>query len=225
MKPEDSLDLQTKRLGQIVQRAADFVLDLLSTSLQSRFVFHNQRLTVLTVHAVRQIGLHQNLSQDEIHRLEIAAWFHNTGFVREAKNPINSAAAFTNNFLERNGVDIKEKHQIIAAIRHTAHPHKVENLMEQVLYDAKWYFLAASNCKEMLQRMRQELAFQNEIYLDEEWRSYVARMVYGHEYLTEYGFNVLEKQKRRNFYTFRSHHGNDRDAQSPSHVDQNRMIF
>ncbi len=203
MKPEDSLDLPQRRLAKIAERAQDFVLDLLSTTLQSNYVFHNQRLTVLTVHAVRTIGLHENLSHDDIRRLEIAAWFQNSGFVREAKHPINSAAAFANNFLERNGVDIKEKHQIITAIRHVANPQRVENTFERVLYDAKWYFLAASNYKEMLQRLRQELAFQNQIYVDDHWKSYVARLVYGQEYLTDYGINVLERNKRRNFYDFR----------------------
>ena len=193
-------DLHKKRLSTLVRKASHQVLELMEHGLDEQIVFHNQRLTVMTVNAVRRIGIQEQLSEAAICHLEIAAWFLYSGYATDRSQPEESSVMLADQFLSRNAFDKSVRFRILWAMRRSTQPLQIETSFEKVLYDARWFFLAASGYAEMLERLRQELAYRDEIHMSVGWKSHVGKMIFSHEYLTEYGQQELEPLKRQHYY-------------------------
>ena len=63
---QNGFSLTTK----LVDRAAEYVLDLLQENLSPQYVFHNQRYTVQTVHAVTIIGKAEEVTLHDLFTLK-----------------------------------------------------------------------------------------------------------------------------------------------------------
>ena len=150
---ERGFSLSTK----LVERASEHVLELLHEHLSPKFVFHNQRYTVQSVHAVSLISKAEEITLQDQFSLKMAAWFHHTGFIHTVDNHREVSAELATDFLKRFAVDADVIDQVSSIVLQSATAWDVVSLLDMVLYDADFYFLAASNFKEMLDRRKDEM--------------------------------------------------------------------
>lgn len=209
--PKKGLSLSTK----LIERASEFVLELLQESLSPTFVFHNQRYTVQTVHAISLISKAEEMSLQDQFILKMAAWFHHTGFIETTENHRTVSVRLASDFLERYDVDPLTIEKVTSTILHSASAWDVNSLLDMVLYDADWYFLAASNYKEMLDRRKEEIIEIDGSLSDQRWSDFIDDCFIQHQYLTNYGQEFLHNRRRTNYLSYKQ----------TNHFQINREIF
>lgn len=189
---------------KLVERASEYVLDLLQKNLAARYVFHNQRYTVQTVHAVSVISKAEEISLHDQFTLKIAAWFHHTGFIETHKNHREISAEIASDFLRSYEVDREAIDQVAATILQSGSAWDVISQLDMILYDADWFFLSASNFKEMLDRRKEEMIQINGKLSRLQWADFIEECFVQHQYLTNYGQEFLHNLRRLNYLNYKS---------------------
>lgn len=189
---------------KLVEQASEYVLELLQESLSPDFVFHNQRYTVQTVHAVSLISKAEEISLQDQLMLKIAAWFHHTGLTRTAEQHRIASAELATRFLKRYAVEQKIITRIVNVILNSGTAWDVTSLFDMVLHDADWYFLAASNYQEMLDRRKEEMLRINGQLTRLQWFDFIDECFVQHQYLTNYGQEFLHNLRRVNYLNYKN---------------------
>src|SRR5690606_5564461 len=84
----------------IVKQASEYVFRLFKEQLSKKLVYHNYKHTYETANEARQLGELHELSADELQDLELAAWFHDTGYVNEYDGHEEESVRFATAWLE-----------------------------------------------------------------------------------------------------------------------------
>ena len=117
------------------QKAASLLLDLLPDSL----TYHSKEHTVLcVVPAAHRLALAEGLSFEERVLVEIAAWFHDTGFVARYRGHELVSATFAEQFMRQCAYPFSEDHllrvhELIMATDPAVPPR---SLSERIMKDA-----------------------------------------------------------------------------------------
>ncbi|MBK8505337.1 MAG: hypothetical protein IPL46_25930 [Saprospiraceae bacterium] len=191
---------------KLVDRASEHVLELLQEHLSPKFVFHNQRYTVQAVHAVSLISKAEEITLQDQFSLKMAAWFNHVGFIHTIDNHREVSAELATDFLKRFAVDADVIDQVSSIVLQSATAWDVVSLLDMVLYDADFYFLAASNFKEMLDRRKDEMIQIDGGVTDLEWKDLIDECFVQHQYLTNYGQDFLHNLRRVNYLNYKNTH-------------------
>ncbi len=183
----------------LVSRASDFVLKLMAEGNCEHNVFHNQRHTVQAVHAVKEIGLAMNLSDHEQNLIALAAWFQNVGYSFSSSDPRKSSADIATDFMTDYQISTFDRDQVLSCMG-SVHQDNINGLLGKIFNDAYWFFLSSHNHLEMSDRLRQEWAYHDRIFSDQNWKHFITDLFRTHRYVTIYGGAVLEKKKMENYY-------------------------
>ncbi|NND31594.1 MAG: hypothetical protein HKN76_03315 [Saprospiraceae bacterium] len=188
---------------KLVEQAAEHVLNLLSDNLPPEFIFHNQRYTVQTVHAVTQISEAEEMHLHDRFILQIAAWFHHTGFINTNTHHRSESVRLMQEFMQRHEVDEDAINLVSQTIMHSASAWDATTSYDMILYDADWYFLSASNFKEMLERKKEEMVLLHGKLSPLEWSDFIDECFVKHKYLTNYGQEFLNNRRRINYFNYK----------------------
>lgn len=124
------------RSQHLTSSARSTVKQMLLRQLPPGVVYHNYRHTVETVNAARTIGSRTNLSAAEMEILLLAAWFHDTGFVKSAAGHERISAKIASQFLRMHRYPAKKTARVVRCIRATKMPRKPRTVLERILCDA-----------------------------------------------------------------------------------------
>lgn len=164
-----------------------------------KHLFHNYQHTQEVVNAANVIGLHSNLTSDELESAIIAAWLHDIGYEQGSKNHEQSSAAKARQLMESLGAPHKKIVEVEEAILSTHIPQQPRTVVSQVLCDADLFHLSTEQCQEKSEMLRAEWkALGTKDMSTEEWRQENLNFMEGHSYHTPYGQSVLEIGKQRN---------------------------
>lgn len=198
--PMNGFSLSTK----LVERASEYVLELLNENLSPKFVFHNQRYTVQIVHAVSVISKAEEVALNDQFILKVAAWFHHVGFIERKKNHREISAEIAADFLRSFEVEAEAVDQVTSTILKSESPWDVSSTLDMILYDADYYFLAASNYREMLDRRREEMTQIQGPLSALVWADFIEECFVQHQYLTNYGQEFLHNLRRVNYLNYKN---------------------
>ena len=68
--------------GHLVQKSEKYVRDLFKKEMPEYLSYHDIEHTEYVVNQSRIIGQNSGLTEEEINTVMVAAWFHDSGFVR-----------------------------------------------------------------------------------------------------------------------------------------------
>lgn len=142
----------------IVKQAAEHVSSFLSKELTDVYCYHDLAHTQDVVNAVNGIASGMKLTDHEKYILNVAAWFHDIGYVDNPDAHEPTAAAMAAKFLEANKVDSDDVRKVKGCILATKYPQHPSGLLEQIICDA-----------DMLHLGRKEY-FKKSALIREEWR-------------------------------------------------------
>ena len=140
----------------IIREAEEFVTGLLKNETPETYSYHTLDHTLEVVKNAVFIGTKENLSEDEMSILRVAAWFHDVGYIKTYKGHEKESAAMASKFLERQGVDENIRVSVAESILATAFPRNPESRVARVLCDADFMHLAQENYFEQAEKLRQE---------------------------------------------------------------------
>ena len=86
-------------MDNVVKLASEFVTKLLNENLSSEYKYHNPVHAREVFAAVTELGKNSNLSDEELEIIQLAAWFHDTGFVKGYLNHENKSIEILKEYL------------------------------------------------------------------------------------------------------------------------------
>jgi len=182
----------------LIQKSKSYAETVLS-SLTEAYTYHNIQHTKKVAEAAEELGKACQLSDDQTETLLIAAWLHDTGYVKGKDGHEHKAIEDATRLLREWGASDKKIAEVNAAIKATEMPQNPSDIVGQVLCDADLYHLSNGDLFETGQRLRKELELtKDKTFTDKEWISNNLAFLEGHTYFTQYGKTVLEERKRRN---------------------------
>ena len=160
--------------------------------------FHNLSHTKDVVEAVKEIGMHSELTEEEMEACIAAAWLHDVGYRSGMKDHEKQSVSVATELFQRLGTPVGMINMVNNAILSTHMPQQPRSIVDKVLCDADLAHLAGQLCEPKSILLREELQGKGKSFGDDEWKAYNLTFMQQHHYHTPYGQTVLEEGKRKN---------------------------
>lgn len=195
--------MQTK--NAIVQEAESFVTDFFESNIPSKYVYHNLQHTKEVVAACREISKeYEELEAYDLELLELAAWFHDTGYDEGYLDHEERSCGYARAFLRERDFSQQDIQTIIGCIRATKLPQNPNNLLEEIICDADMSHLGNETYWDRCGRVRQELLLTREVMMSEqEWVDFELDFIVNHSYHTDVAQELFDKKKQKHIRQLR----------------------
>ncbi len=185
--------------ANILQKVSAHVQMLLTERLPGWAVYHSFRHTEETVNACRDIGEGMKLAKAELEMVQIAAWFHDTGYTVSVVDHEEHSVEIAQAFLSSREYPSDRIARIGAAIRATKVPQQPSNVMEQVLCDADMAHLGSKRFFEKSNLLRLEIEKRTGGTLnDADWLRTNIDFVSRCQYHTPYARSAFSRRQMKN---------------------------
>lgn len=171
----------------------------LETELAPSLFYHNFAHTYeLVLPAAIKLGKLCGITLEEQKLLEVAASYHDIGFVIQTENHELVGARITAQTLPCFGFNSAQIDAIVGMIMATRLPQSPQNLLEQIMADADLYVLGSDNFFVTSHNLRLELEARGEVSTDEEWYKGQIEFLQNHRYFTKSAKLLREPGKQKN---------------------------
>ncbi len=188
---------------QVVQKAIlesveEYIRKFFEQHISVKYAYHNLQHTINVVNAAKEICILEEVAAEDRELLEIAAWFHDTGYDQGAEGHEQRGAAYATAFLKTNGYPLAAIMTIQNCILATKYPQAPTTLFEKILCDADLNHLGKENYWARCGKVREELALVKELVMsEEEWIDFELQFMQNHEFQTTVGRALYEKNKQK----------------------------
>src|SRR5690554_196291 len=184
----------------LIQKAEDFVFNLLKDNLSSEYIYHNFNHTSRVVNAVKAIVSEEETLEEDKQIVELATWFHDTGYTQGTENHEQKSAVIARNFLRQNNISeevIKKVEELILVTQNCEDP---KNHLEEIIKDADSAHFGDANYLGISELLRAEWKETlNKEYTDLEWAITNRELLLScHRYYTNYAKKNWDKTKNDN---------------------------
>lgn len=184
---------------EILNATINCVRHMLTVQLPEKYVYHNLAHTEATVRAALQIGRGIGLPAMAMWALEIAAWFHDTGYIYGEYEHESVSCNIARNFLVPLSCSEEFITMIENCIKATKTPQNPQNLIEAVLADADLASLGTTHYTQTGNLLRKEWELcSTYVFTKKEWLAFTLTFLQKHSYHTEYAKKIFNAQKERN---------------------------
>lgn len=183
----------------IIREAEKFVTGLLKNETPEGYTYHSLNHTLEVVKNAVFIGTKENLPEDEMSILRVAAWFHDVGYIKAYEGHEKESAEMAVNFLERQGVDENIRTAVTESILATTFPQNPQSRLAKVLCDADFMHLGQENYFELAEKLRQEQKMAGVRKLKKaEFDQESLKLFEDHSWHTAFCRNTLDEPKQKN---------------------------
>lgn len=184
---------------RIVKNAEMYVRGMYETDLKSEFVYHNLEHVEKVMKAALQIATNFQLEKDDFYAVQIAIWFHDTGYLYSSNEHEEKSAELAVTFLKGEKAEedlIKKVEECILA---TKIFEKSPSLISKIVSDADLFHLGTPDFWESNTLIKKEMELRNEEEIpDEKWYERSLQLLKRHRFETEYCKRLLRKGKEEN---------------------------
>lgn len=190
----------TESNEQLLAAARAYVTEIFTHRMPPEIVFHTLEHTEDVVEASSRMADFYQVPEEDRLVLLLAAWFHDVGYsTGTAEGHEDVSVEMARQFLESRHVDSTIVHKVASCIQATRMPQSPITQIEKILCDADLYHLAAEDFKARNQLLKQE----RENLLGQKipkkvWRKNNESFLGNHQYMTDYGRDMLEPKKQEN---------------------------
>ena len=188
----------------ILNTVEDYITQFLKENVPKQYVYHDLTHTQDVVRSCRQMGLAFGLPIDDLENLQIAAWFHDSGYDKGPENHEERSAEYAAAFLENYNYPSQIVDVIKDCIRATKIPQRPVGLLQQIICDADLSHLGEKNYWMRTARVRQELIVtHNKLMTEEEWLDFELAFMIGQNYHTKVAKDMYQKRKMKHIAQLR----------------------
>ncbi len=179
--------------------AIDYALERLREELSPRLIYHSLRHTQHDVMpAARLLAKMSGLSVDDTHLVEVAAAFHDLGFIETYRDHEEASARLAGLVLPRFGFAPAQIEQIVSMILATRLPQSPVTLLEMIIADADLDVLGREDFFERNEVLRQEMARYHQGCDRREWLRNQLEFLQNHCYYTPAARSLRDRTKEQN---------------------------
>src|SRR5258705_8097452 len=114
----------------ILEVAEAYMTSFFKDEVSTEICFHNLLHTKTVIHAVKEIGLHSSLSDDQMEIAILAGWFHDAGYGWKYIGHEDESNRICSRFLEKLNYLPTRIEQVLSCINATRMPQHPLNLIE-----------------------------------------------------------------------------------------------
>ncbi len=202
-------------MENILTEAEKYVQGLLTNDLDSNFLYHSLSHTQRVVKSTRELAKGEAVSEDDAFALELAAWFHDTGYTKGPEDHELHSVKILEGFAKTHQLDSdladKTKHLIMA----TKMDYEPMNTLEKIIRDADCAHFASKSYTEQSDLLREEWeALGANTYSDIDWlKENINFFTKKHHFYTDYAQDNWQKRKDKNLAAlFKSLRKKDNEA-------------
>ena len=148
--------MKMKKLNQLLPDVEEYVTGLFTREWPDGLVYHNIDHTLRVVKNAELIGTHENLNEEEMDIVKIAAWFHDVGYLKQYRDHEEVSIQIAEGFLNGKGVERKHVERITECIRSTVIPQHPADKVSAVLCDADMMHLGMEQYPGIIGKLRYE---------------------------------------------------------------------
>ena len=183
----------------IVQKVEDYVKFLLMEKTPKGNYYHNLDHTKDVVNSAIEIALGEKVNPDELEIIQIAAWFHDTGYCEKPDGHEELSAMFASNFLSEENYSSEKIQEVVHCILSTKVPQNPKNHFQKIMCDADLNHLGRRTFFLRNDIFRMEIEYyKNRKLSDYEWLTMTLNFITGHQYFTDYAIKNFSNQKNAN---------------------------
>ena len=186
-------------MASIVNKTEKWVRMLLQEQLTNDHCYHNLAHTQAVVEAARLLGARHGINAIELENLEIAAWFHDTGFIHTYEDHEEEGKRLATEFLTKEGHPKERIEDIGRLIMATVISYTPIDQLEMIIRDADLSNLGRADYLAVLNGLRHEWEFfRNEIHKNRAWYKLNHAFVTNHQYHTDIARDIYGIQRQQN---------------------------
>jgi len=183
----------------LLEKTKKHCTQILIESRCNQLAFHNSQHTKEVFNNAQQIGTHENLTQEDLEIVSLAALFHDTGNMDCFKGHEDVSAHKASEYLKNIGFEPGKIEKVVKCILATKMPQKPTNLLEEVICDSDLAHLGKENFIAKNRLLREEWSEHLKIcFSNKEWVKLNIGFLETHKYFTSYGKKLLQPQKEKN---------------------------
>ena len=185
--------------NDLLKEVESYVERFYHESISSEYVYHNFAHTCDVVESVQLIGAGYTLSNEELEVLQLAAWFHDTGYDKGPEQHEERSCDHAKAFLQKRNYPSENLRKVISCILATAINYKPQNLIEMIMRDADVSHLGSKLYWDRCSRVREELGItRNMLMSGKEWVDFELDFINNHEFHTEVANELYNSRKKKN---------------------------
>ncbi|NNC93943.1 MAG: HD domain-containing protein [Chitinophagales bacterium] len=186
-------------LEKLAKESEEYARQFLGKHLDENYVYHNLTHTEDVVESSLEIGKGNNLSEEKLQLLEIAAWFHDIGYANSKDEHEKEGSKLATEFLKEKGLSDDKIEVVVNAIMATKMPQSPKSLIEKVLCDADLNSLGSKQFFEKSDLFRSEKEMIHDDNSNEvDWLEEEIKFLDGHKYHTPFAQAKYDRRKLRN---------------------------
>lgn len=187
-------------MSQLIDKALNYITNLLEKELSNNCLYHNLTHTQRVYKSTKEIIENSSISEEDSEILQLAALFHDTGYINGCENHESESVKIATTFLYENNVEsiiIEKVSECILATKFEAEP---KNKLEEIIRDADSAHFAKEYFQEVSELLRQELKYDQSInFSKNEWLTEnIAVLKYKHSYYSDYAIKNWNSLKEAN---------------------------
>ncbi len=180
---------------QLLHETETYITDFFTRFISPEYVFHDLDHTVQTVAAARIIGEGFQLDEPDMLLLQLATWFHDTGYSEGPQDHEDRSVLNAQQFLQGKISDL-ELATVIACIRSTKVPQQPQNRLEEIICDADLSHLGMESYWDRTGKLRQEFILARKTVMSEQdWVDFELNFLLSHDYHTSVAQQLFNKRK------------------------------
>ncbi|MDW5289905.1 Pycsar system effector family protein [Formosa sp. PL04] len=185
----------------LLQQAEFFVCNLFETQLSPKNYYHNIEHTRNVLNMVTRLAEMENCSEQETLLLQLAAWFHDTGYVKIDAGHEEESVKIAHQFMVNSGfsqADLSTVETLILATKMDVIP---DSQLEKIMKDADCAHVASDDFFEISEKLRLELKYKNEQDIPElDWLIKNKSFISNHIFYTKFAQVKLQPKKEMNAF-------------------------
>lgn len=187
-------------MKNLIAEAEKYVISFLNENLDPSYLYHNLIHTQRVVKRTQELIEGMQIKDKEAQHLLIAAWFHDTGFIKGCENHESESAVIVEKFLKEQNIKKSDIDAIKALIISTKMENEPTNKLEGLIRDADCAHLASKNFSDVSELLRKEMELtMNKSFSDSEWlNNNIEFLTKKHRFYTEYASAKWDKAKGKN---------------------------
>ena len=182
--------------SEILIETEAYVIDIFMEIANDKFTYHDLKHTQNVVEATGIIAKNEGLTPAEIHLLQIAAWFHDVGYLIDLKNHEETSVKLMREFFTDQKLDYNQLDFVTRCIMATKYNTSPIDLYEQIIADADLHGLGTPHHFAQAEELRKEIeALREKSFNALEWVNFEIEFLESHQYYTQFAQNTYGKVK------------------------------
>lgn len=183
-------------MQDILQKAESFVTEIYENKMSKELFFHNLKHVKRTVNAVNQLATHSELAAHEIELLNLAAWFHDVGFIQVYKGHEKTSMKMAKDYLQDSNYPSDKMEKVLGCIQATKITIEPNNLLEKIIQDADIIHLGKKSFFKRNRELKKEMeVVLGQKYNKKEWIEADIKFFQDHPFHTEYARSKYDRQR------------------------------